>query len=147
MNIVIDSREQKPYRKWRHFDNGASVIFQGLQVGDYSIEGFEDQIAIERKTLDDLLGSLSSGRDRFERELNRASAMPYFALVIECSLKDIGKSRYRSAMLPKAVFQSLMAFSVRYRLPIFFAGSRLYGQIMVESLLLKFAREQEKKDG
>jgi hypothetical protein len=48
-------------------------------------------------------------------------------------------------MLPKSAIQSLMAFSVRYRLPIFFAENRAYAQRVTESLLTKYACEIGKK--
>ena len=141
MKIVIDSREQLPYR----FETASEV--GALSVGDYSIAGIEHLVAVERKTLDDVIGSLTTGRSRFEKELHRGRALDYFALVIEASLSDLANGNYRSKMLPKSAIQSLMAFSVRYRLPVFFCESRQYGQRVTESLLLKFAREIEKKAG
>lgn len=135
LTIVIDSREQQPY----HFDLPTTVA--GLKVGDYSLAGFEDRIAIERKTVDDLITCLSSGRDRFERELERGRDLDYFALVIEADLKSLAGGEYRSRMNPESVIQSLLTFSVRYRLPIFFVGDRQTGQRVTESLLSKYARE------
>ena len=114
-------------------------------MGDYSICGLENHISIERKTLDDLIGCLTQDRDRFERELYRARALDYFALVIEASLSDLASGKYRSQMNPKSAIQSLLAFSVRYRLPVFFCESRQYAQRVTESLLLKYAHELEKK--
>ena len=139
MKIIIDSREQKPYQ----FENPTTT--GALSTGDYSICGLEDCVAIERKELNDLIGCLTKGRDRFERELFRAKALDYFALIIECSLSDLINGNYRSNMNPKSAIQSLLAFSVRYRLPIFFCGNRQYGQKVTESLLTKYAREIEKK--
>jgi len=70
LTVVCDSREQLPYR----FDRWAGVrIFRGtLPTGDYSLAGYEDRLAVERKSLEDLLGCLTFGRERFERELRRA---------------------------------------------------------------------------
>jgi len=48
-------------------------------------------------------------------------------------------------MQPKAAIQSLIAFSVRYRLPVWFTGNREYGARVTESLLTKYAGEIEKK--
>ena len=45
-------------------------------------------MAIERKTANDLVGSLTRHRERFERELHRGRALSYFALVVESSLAD-----------------------------------------------------------
>jgi len=139
MKIITDSREQKPYQ----FETQSEV--GTLQVGDYSLAGGEHLVAIERKTLDDLIGCLTQDRDRFERELHRGKALEYFCLVIECSLSELAGGRYRSKMLPKSAIQSLLAFSIRYRLPIFFCENRGYGQKLTESLLCKYAREIEKK--
>lgn len=139
MIIKIDSREQKPYT----FKSPSEV--GTLNVGDYSISGLEDHISIERKELNDLIGCLTSDRERFERELHKGRALDYFALIIEGSLSDLAGGQYRSKMLPKSAVQSLLAFSIRYRLPVFFCESRQYGQRITESLLCKYVHELTKK--
>jgi len=139
MVILTDTREQLPYSFNTPSETGA------LAVGDYSIVGLEDHIAIERKTLDDLIACLTTGRERFERELYKGKALDYFALVIESSLSDIAAGRYRSKMNAHSAIQSLLAFSVRYRLPVWFAESREYGARVTESLLNKYSREIQKK--
>ena len=137
--IVIDTREQAPYSFETVSEKGT------LSTGDYSLVGGEHLISIERKTVDDLIGCLTSGRERFERELYRAQALDYFALVIESTLSDLSNGRYRSLMKPKAAIQSILTFSVRYGLPVFFVENRRYGARITESLLLKYAREMEKR--
>lgn len=137
--IAIDTREQQPY------EFKESSMVETVPTGDYSLVGLENHISIERKELNDLIGCLTTGRDRFEKELHKGKALDYFALVVEASLSDLANGRYRSDMNPKSAIQSLLAFSVRYRLPIFFAENREYGQRVTESLLLKYARELEKK--
>jgi len=139
ITIKIDSREQYPYK----FENPSEV--GALSCGDYSIVGLENYISIERKELNDLIGCLTADRERFEKELCKAQALDYFALVIEASLSDLANGHYRSQMGSKSTVQSLLAFSIRYRLPIWFCESRKYGQRITESLLCKYAREIEKK--
>ena len=138
MKIIVDTREQLPY-KFKDSEVGT------IPIADYSACGLENYIAIERKELNDLIGCLTTGRERFERELFKGKALDYFALVIEASLKDLINHNYRSQMEPKSAIQSLVAFSVRYRLPIWFCESRKYAQRITESLLLKYGREIEKK--
>lgn len=135
MKIIIDTREILPYIF------STPSIRGTLKTGDYSIEGFEDKVAVERKELNDLIGCLTVGRSRFERELSRGMEMDYFALVIEASLADIATGNYKSQMNPKSACQSVFAFSVRYRLPVFFVGNRAYGARVTESLLLKYIKE------
>ena len=139
LKIKIDTREQQPYG----FENPSEV--GTIPIGDYSICGLENHIAIEKKELNDLIGCLTTGRIRFEKELHKGRALDYFALIIEASLSDLANGHYRSQMGPKSAVQSLLAFSIRYRLPIFFTESREYGQRVTESLLCKYAREIERK--
>ncbi len=134
--IIVDTREQIPLAFTLPTETGT------LKTGDYSIKGLEDFIAIERKSPNDLVGSLKGGqRKRFERELSRGRELDYFALVIECDLSSLSNGEYRSQMKPKAVIQSLMAFSVRYRLPVFFCPGRGYAAKVIESLLTKYLTE------
>lgn len=139
MKILIDTREQLPYRFETPSETGT------ISTGDYSLVGAECLIAIERKTTNDLINCLTKDRARFEQELHRGRALDYFALVIEASLKDLAVGRYKSNMNPKSAVQSLIAFSVRYNLPVFFAENREYGARLTESILLKYARELERR--
>lgn len=140
MKIVIDSREQKP-----DSFSGHETEVAGLPGGDYSIAGLESHVAVERKSIDDLIGCLCGDRSRFEKELFRGKCLDYFALVIEGSMEDITKGRYRSRMTPQSALQSIVAFSIRYSLPVWFAGDRQQGQYITASLLIKLASEVEKK--
>lgn len=137
--ILQDSREQRPY-----VFPDYPVIRTGLMTGDYSLLNFEGNIGIERKSLDDLVGSLSGGRKRFEAELERGSRMDYFSIVVESDMRSILQGKYRSRMSPAAVLGSLEAYSVRYKVPVWFAGDRAQGQALTQRLLVKFYKEMEK---
>jgi len=64
MIIITDSREQLKY--WS--DN-----VQCLIVGDYTTKKLLGSFHIERKSLQDLYGTLTSGNNRFKYELFRAA--------------------------------------------------------------------------
>ena len=138
--IIIDTREQNPLVFSFPCERGTLV------TGDYSIKGLERYVAIERKSADDLISSLKDkSRDRFERELSRGRGLDYFCLVVECDLSSLANGNYSSEMNPKSVIQSLLAFSVRYNLPIFFCPDRKYAAKVTESLLMKYASEIKKR--
>jgi len=137
--FIVDSREQNPYE----FPT-RKVEVSALPVGDYSLKGLETEIAIERKG-DDLISSICQDRDRFERELIKTRTYLYFAIVCECSLSDLANGSFHSRMKPKSAIQTILTFSVRYNIPVFFADNRAYASRVVESLLEKFARECFKK--
>ena len=142
LKIICDTREQKPYT----FPDLDCTTERGtLPVGDYSLPGFEEQVAIERKSLDDLIGCLTRDRGRFERELQRARHYELFAVVVEGSLGDVEEHKYRSQMHPVSAIQSIIAFTVRYGTNFIFAGDRRSGEYITHSLLSKYLEEIEKR--
>lgn len=104
MRIVIDSREQQPYT-FRGYD--IQIELGTLLTGDYSLAGFTDRIAIERKELSDLIQCLSWERERFSREMQRAKGYDFFAVIIEASWQAMAEGNYRSRMKPQAACQSV----------------------------------------
>lgn len=129
--IVIDTREQRPYEY-----PGAEV--KTLPTGDYSLVGLEDRIAIERKTKTDAYGSLGRGRARFRREVERLAELDYAAIVVEATVPGFLCRPSHSLMNPRAAIGSLLAWSVRYRVPVFFAGDRDHAQALTRKLLENF---------
>jgi ERCC4-type nuclease len=67
--VIVDSREKLPYE---FKDYPVNVETDKLDTGDYTIKGYRDYLAIERKTKEDFLSSISQNRDRFQNELKRA---------------------------------------------------------------------------
>jgi DNA excision repair protein ERCC-4 len=137
--LIQDTREQ---RGWSDlFESTCSV--ETLAVGDYSVAGLTHLVAVERKSLPDLLQSLTHERSRFERELARARAYHRFYVIVEASAPDILHGRfgqYGSRVNPNSIWESIATFSNRYA-PFVFSGDRSTGAKLCESLLLKFARE------
>lgn len=141
MKIVVDTREQTPFT-FGGFD--CEVVAGTLSTGDYSLVGLSDRCAVERKSLDDLMGCLTGeGRERFERELARARGLGAFAVVIEASFQDMAEGRYRSKMKPHAALQSVLAFTVRYGCPFIWAGTRAGAEYAAYHLLRHYLRSAQ----
>jgi len=142
IRIVIDSREQEPFP----FDGyDAEVVPGTLQAGDYSLVGLEDMVAVERKSLVDLVACLGRERERFERELERLRAMESILLVVESPLCDLVTGNYRSKLDAKAAYESVMAFMCRYRLPFYFAQDRRGAERATFSFLRHYWRTVERR--
>lgn len=78
MNIVVDTREQTPLE----FPDD-TVVRTKLHFGDYTAGGEDfDQTYIERKSLADLLGTLSAGYERFKEELLRVAQMDSYMVIL-----------------------------------------------------------------
>ena len=121
LRIVVDSREQCPFR----FEGFNAVVTVGaLEAGDYSLAGFERRVAIERKSLPDLVACLGVERERFARELARLRGYDCAAVVVEATADDLRAGHFRAKLNPEAAWQSVLAFTQRYRIPFFWAESR-----------------------
>lgn len=173
--ILIDSNESHPFNfkglkcdanrqgrplvvrtKWKslgRFPNG---------LGDYAIEGdLEDHCRIERKSVEDLQGTLlgwpkldeegnqmrgSGRRERFEQELENLQKIQCAAVVVEGSmsdvlseLKDYGKKTIQTQT--KILFRSIIAMQQSYLgVPWFMCDGRRAAEVTAFRFLERFWR-------
>lgn len=122
--IIIDNREQLPFEfagLWADKKDGGGPIevtteWGTLASGDYSLAGHTGSVAVERKSLADLFGTVGQGRERFIRELARLNELDCAAVVIEADWKMIFDDPPEwSTLSPKVVFRSVLSWSQRYR--------------------------------
>ena len=144
MLIVVDSREQCPF-PLTHERYEAKTKQGALTVGDYSLAGLEDKVAVERKSLPDLVACLGRERERFERELMRGAALDAFAVVVEADWLMLARGEYRSQLKPHAACQSVLAFTARYRVPFLFAGTRGAAEYMTWGFLRQYLESARKR--
>lgn len=105
VTLLIDTREQNPLDVSPLKSRRAT-----LTTGDYTAEGMESIICVERKDLGDLIGCIGRERERFEKEMHRILAYPVRALVIEAEWGQIEAKQYRGSVHPNAVLGSLMGW-------------------------------------
>jgi ERCC4-type nuclease len=118
ITVIVDSREQLP------FDLTPLRTKVGTRAtGDYGIEGMEPVIAIERKSLDDLLSCIGAERARFERELVRLLAYPVRCVVVEASWADLEAGQWRSKVTPASAVGSVLSW-IAWGVPFILAGNR-----------------------
>lgn len=86
--IIVDTREQKP------LEFNLKTKEEGLKFGDYKLDNdnFTCNCCIERKSLADFYGTMTSGFDRFKREVFRAQEAGYnLIVVVESSFESVSK--------------------------------------------------------
>lgn len=89
--VVVDTREQTPWEFRSLFARDAKgrsplvvhVEHRKLDTGDYTLEGHESRICLERKSLNDALNTFLRHRARFERELERMERFEFSAVMLE----------------------------------------------------------------
>jgi ERCC4-type nuclease len=144
MIIIIDTREQLPYRFWKCVKPHPKIEFAALKTGDYSLKGFEDKIVVERKTIADAYNSFVRGRTRFEKELERMQALEYAAVVIEGDWLDILRSPpIRSKVRPKSIYASIIAWEQRYGVSFWPCPNRAFARKTTYRILERYWRDTE----
>ena len=133
---IVDTREQHPL-------NLAPLrsVPGTLTTGDYSVRGLEHVVAIERKSLGDLLSCVGTERERFEREVHRLLAYPVRALVVEATWPDLEQGEWRSKITPAAAIGSCLGW-VAAGLPVVMAGDHQRAGRYVSRLLFTAARRR-----
>lgn len=131
--VVIDTREQLPYE----FPVDWPVVRKALPSGDYSLLGHEGALAIERKSLSDLLGCLFT--DRFHRELERLRRYEIAILAIEGNIADIRNNRFFRGS-PQSVLGMLQALPLKYGVHVLFLENREEAQAYIKGILDKYYR-------
>jgi ERCC4-type nuclease len=141
--ILIDNQEQRPYvmddlepdlstdldpEDLRPYDfhgiladakekNRPVVVrtrVANLFWGDYSLDGLQHKVAVERKSAADFFSTLTHGRDRFEREVaSLNSTFEAACVVIEGSWGGMLKSPPTKAN-PKSILRTYIAWMQRY---------------------------------
>ncbi len=88
VTITVDTRERYPYKFTLQ---GAETVRATVAAGDYAIHGPDGTIiaAVERKSLENLAGTLSDGTLAFQ--MQRLSELPLAAVVIEARYSAIFK--------------------------------------------------------
>lgn len=131
--IIIDTREQEPYS----FDPRlASAVRRALPAGDYSVEGLEGAVAVERKTLDDFVSTVIHSRERFLEELRKLGTHRAACVVVEANIVDVLQKQYRGGAHPNAVLGSTLAIIFDHRIPVFFCTNRQAACHFVQAYLL-----------
>lgn len=155
--VSVDTREQAPYR-FLNVDPWIVVPLQTdvpLATGDYSICGMEDRVTIERKSMSDLLGSITSGRERFEREFERMAKIArhtdggFAAVVVEEELSKIREycDRPGSLLTFSSVIGTVNSWSMKYGVHWLFCPGRRFAEIQTLKLLFQFWRLEQKRIG
>lgn len=148
--VIRDTREQQGW------DFGAHAPCLGtvsgtLPTGDYTLRGYEDILAIERK------GSTAEFsqnvvQDRFEREMERLEAFKYPFVVLEFTLDDLASFPANSG-IPRRIWPTLritaqfllkrlIELEVQYRTRFILAGCQ--GRDYASSLFKRIT-ETEKR--
>lgn len=160
--IVVDTREQPTKRAQQRYSAfGVNYSRGTLCYGDYcgnvklpsgsmlynTAETIAPKCVVERKmNLDELAQCFTRGRDRFQREFERAAnnGCRVFLVCEDGNIEKILRHEYRSRFNPKAFIASVIAWNIRYDMQLLFC-SQLTSGMMIKEILYRDIKNRAEK--
>ena len=140
--IVVDTRERIPYE----FE-GRATIRRALKTGDYSIDGLESRVTVERKRPAELFACAGRDRKRFSREMKRMASFDHAIIIVEGTLAEVAAGDPNSSVSPKAVINSLISWGIRYGVHSIWASDRRFAEAWTLRTLDKFWKHRRDDAG
>ena len=144
--LLIDTREKQPW-DFEPDDAFESIKHIKLDAGDYSIEGLEHVLIVERKaSVDELFINFSKEKERINAEFTRLKDHKFKIMIIEATYEDVmNPLRYyvnkhhinkQHIKMPVAVVASgLNNLILEHGVMVLFGGSR--AKVMARGILLR----------
>ena len=133
--LVIDTREQRPLCK---NVKGLCSLVDTVKDGDYTIKGFEDRFAVERKQISDFYGYIGKERKRTTKKIKRLAEFDFAAITIEADLDDIFVPQLYSTVSPEVARGFLTSVNVRYGIHTFINRDRVQVERWILDRAIKF---------
>ena len=125
--IIVDTREQQPWA----FEEYVTA-HKKLDTGDYSIEGLEDILTIERKkSVSEIANNITESR--FKDVIERLSKIKYSFILLEFNLEDIlsypngstlpKKIWTKVKITPQFIIKHIIELQLYHNIKILFCGS------------------------
>lgn len=149
--IIVDTREQQPWEFGLH-----TTSRKKLDTGDYSIEGLESLLTIERKkSVSEIANNITESR--FKDVLQRMSIIPYKFMLFEFDLEDVysfpvgsdipKKLWDKIKISPKYLLKYLTELQLNYDIHVIYCGCSEDAEKMAVSLMKrvyeKHGRDQQ----
>jgi ERCC4-type nuclease len=142
--IIRDTREQDGW-DFNSEENGVKMLCKKLNTGDYSIEGYEDILCIERKaTPSEVATNIGKDKIRFNKEIDRMRDFTHAFIICEFSFNDMiiypegsRLTRFQKSKIKikgPYILKALTEYQVEYNIQIIYAGSPQGGKIAAESI-------------
>jgi ERCC4-type nuclease len=126
--VLIDTREKEPFALHANHPNWIlGERRETLKTGDYTVEGMERLLCLERKSLADLVACTVTYRRRFLASCARLARFRWKAILIEATLEDI-KGGFESFDIPSevhpnAVCGTLDAIEAKFGIPVIYSST------------------------
>lgn len=126
-----------------------------IKTGDYSIQGYEKKLCIERKkSPEELAANLGKNKKRFDNEIDRMRDFEHAFIICEFSLSSLLDfphnttipNRYKSRMRITGYFilKCLMEYSLNNNVHVLFADNARSAQALASSIFKRVLENESK---
>ena len=126
--VLVDTREREPLPLLENHPNwigGERRV--ALKTGDYTVEGMESLLCLERKSLADLVACTVTYRRRFLDVCDRLARFQWKAILVEATLEDIKGGfdvfEITSEVHPNAVCGLLDAIEAKFGISVIYTST------------------------
>jgi len=139
--VIIDTREQQPWE----FERCATAS-RKLDTGDYSVEGLEDILCIERKkSVSEIANNVTE--KRFKDVIDRMTRYKHAFLILDVDLEDIYRYPIGSnvpkhmwdkiKISPGFIIKNLLELQILHNIKVLFCGDPSNATKMALALMKK----------
>lgn len=139
--IIVDTREQQPWS----FDHYTKAN-RKLDTGDYSVEGLENVLAIERKkSINEIANNIVESR--FKDVISRLSGVKYSYILLEFDLENVLSYPIGSSLpkhmwdkvkiSPSFIMKHILEWQMFHNIKVIFCGSASNAEQMAEYIMNK----------
>jgi ERCC4-type nuclease len=139
--IIVDTREQQPWEFKEH-----SVAHRKLDTGDYSVEGLEHLLCIERKKSASEFAT-NVIESRFKDVIMRMEQLKYSFLLLEFDLEDLliypigstvpKKMWDKIKITPSFLIKNIMELQLNHNIKVMFCGNSSNASKLAEFIMKK----------
>jgi ERCC4-type nuclease len=139
--IIVDTREQQPW-----VFESYTTANKKLDTGDYSIEGLEHLICVERKKSASEFAN-NVVESRFKDVIMRMSSIKYAFLLLEFDLEDLliypvgstvpKKMWDKIKISPAFLIKNILELEMSHNIKVFFCGNATNAAKLAEMILKK----------
>jgi ERCC4-type nuclease len=145
--IIVDTREQKPWSFSHHV-----TASHKLDTGDYSIEGLEHILSIERKrNVAEFANNITERR--FKDVIDRLSKIPHSFILFEFDFdkimsfpigSDIPKKIWdKIRVSPSFIIKNIIDLQIEHNINIIFCGNSANAETIALAIMKKIHRENK----
>lgn len=142
--VIKDTREQDGWF-FSEYDKCSGMEVKTLHTGDYTIEGFEDVVCIERKAcVSEIAGNLGKKKSAFNAEIERMKDYAFSFIICEFSMEDLlnypngsrvpYKLRSHVKVTGKYLLKCLLEFQIWYNTKVIFCDNKKNAFLVCNSI-------------